>query len=148
MPQDQATGAAAAAYGLEMGRALASLLGARLLRRGSNEVQWGDVRAVIKSCRAANTSFGITAAMLNRLDIALVAIEDQFGAYDVYEFSVARFRAGMRDSLSGRADGSVKLLARSEVQRHGRAIARFSASELAVAKASMKASAARGSDVP
>jgi hypothetical protein len=134
MPQDRASGAAAAAFGLEMGLALAKLLGASPLRAGSNEVRWNDQRAVIKSCRLANTSFGITTAMLARLDVALVAIEDRAGAYDVYEFPVSRFRAGMRDSMSGRADGKVKLLARSEVQRHGRPVARYSAAEIEASK--------------
>lgn len=134
MPQDRASGAAAAAYGLEMGRALAKLLGASPLRAGSNEVRWNHRQAVIKSCREANTSFGITTAMLERLDVALVAIEDRTGAYDVYEFPVDRFRAKMRDSMSGRADGKVKLLARSEVERQGRTVARYSAAQIEAAK--------------
>ena len=134
MPQDRASGAEAAAYGREMGRALAHLLGAKLVARGSNEVVWQERRAVIKSCRLANTSFGITAAMLRRLEVALVAIEGNGGSYDVYELPIERFRRGMRDSLSGAADGRVKLLPRAEAERHGRAVASFSRAEIDAAK--------------
>ena len=133
LPQTRESGAAAAAYGRAMGRALACLLGARLVRNGSNEVEWDGRRGVIKSCRLANTSFGITAAMLYRLDVALVAIEDRLGAYDIYELGIGRFRERMRDSRSGPADGRVQLLSRVEAERHGRRIGRFTALEIAEA---------------
>jgi hypothetical protein len=114
-----------------MARKFAGLLGAQLVRSGSNEVRWRGTRAVIKSCRAATTSFGVTTAMLDRLDVILVAIETEHGAFEVHEMPVGGFRAGMRESRSGGGDPKVQMVRRDDAVRHGRAVASFSAQEVA-----------------
>ncbi len=131
MPQDRESGAEAAAYGRAMGRAIAHLLPAKRLRAGSNEVDWQGQRAVIKSCRRANTSFGITTAMLERITVALVAIENDSGGYAVYALPIDRFRGDMRDSRSGKADGRVKLLPKRYAEDHGRRIASYTPDAIA-----------------
>ncbi|WP_230769630.1 hypothetical protein [Sphingomonas sp. Leaf4] len=135
MPQDRQSGAEAAAYGRAMGRAIAHLLPARQRRAGSNEVDWQGQPAVIKSCRHANTSFGITTAMLERITIALVAVEDDGGSYTVYALPIDRFRGDLRDSRSGKADGRVKLLPRRYAEHHGRRIATYTPEDIAAARA-------------
>lgn len=133
MPQDRDSGTAAQRWGLAMGKRLAHLLGAKQLRRGSNEVLWNGRTAVIKSCRATNSSFGITAAMLPRLNCALVGIEEEGGGFTVHELPIAAFTTGMRDSRSGKANGSVKLQTRAAVERHGKRVARFTRAEIEAA---------------
>lgn len=69
--------------------------------------------------------------MLDRLDVILVAIEGRQGAFEVHEMPVNRFRAGMRESRSGGGDPKVQMVRRDDAVRHGRAVARFSAEEVA-----------------
>ena len=141
MPQDRASGAAGRAYGLLMGRVIANLLGAEQLKVGANEARWQGKRVVIKACAIGNASFGITEAMLERLDDALLAAEREDGSVVVTSLPVDRFRATMRDSRSAGANGRVKLVSRQFAEREGTRVARFSSAEIAAAKAGLETSA-------
>jgi hypothetical protein len=137
MPQDRETGAAGREYGLKMARGIAKCMGVSMHRAGSNEVRWQDGLAVIKSCRPATSSFGVTASMLSRLDTILAAFEDDHGEVQVWALSAAKFRAAMYDSRSAAsAGGRVKMVARSYALREGRPVARFSRVELEAASRS------------
>lgn len=126
MPQDQETGAAGRAYGLRMGNALAKLLGAAKLSPTSNEVRWNGKTAVIKACRPKTSSFGVTAAMLQRLDSVLVALEDERGNIQVHDLPAESFRSSMCDSRSsGSEGGRVKMVSRRTAVAEGKLVARF-----------------------
>lgn len=134
MPQDRTTGAAGRDYGLRTARGIARLLGLHLTRPGSNEVEWRGRRAVIKSCGPGTSSFGVTRAMLPRLESILVVLEDERGAAQVWELPVSEFRAAMYDSRSLAATGGrVKMVARSYVLQEGRPVARFERAQVEAA---------------
>lgn len=134
MPQDRETGAAGRDYGLRLARGVARCMGLEMLRKGSNEVRWRDGLAVIKSCRPGTSSFGVTAAMLQRLDAILAAFEDDDGEVQVWALPAEKFRSAMYDSRSlASAGGRVKMVARSFAMREGQPVARFSRLELEAA---------------
>lgn len=131
---DRQTGAAGREYGLRMARNIARSMGLEMVRRGPNEVRWRDGLAVIKSCRPGTSSFGVTAAMLARLDAILAALEDEEGEVQVWELSAAKFRSAMYDSRSAAAAGGrVKMVPKAYALREGHPVARFSRLELATA---------------
>ncbi len=68
--------------------------------------------------------------MLERLDSILVAVEDEYGAFDIYELGAERFRSAMRESRSGGGDPKVQVVQRREAEQHGTLIGRFSAQEV------------------
>lgn len=134
MGQDRASGAAGREYGLKMGRAMASLLGAQRVSPTSNEILLDGRRGVIKACAPANDSFGVTAKMLERLQDIYGALEDDTGAVDVWRLTPDQFRSCMRDSPSAASrGGDAKLIRKRMAVERGHFVRRFSAAEIAVA---------------
>lgn len=129
MPQDRASGAAGRAFGLMMGRGLAKLLGARLLRANGNEVRWKDKIAVIKSCATDTDQIGITVTMLPRLEVILAGFQDDSDHVDVFELDAEKFRAAMYDSRSA-AGANLQMVRRRYAEAEGKQIARFSMTEI------------------
>jgi hypothetical protein len=131
MPQDRESGAKGRAYGLRSAKGVAKLMGLTRPNNASNEVFWEGQRAVIKSCRPATSSFGVTASMLPRLDTILAALEDDRGQVQVWALPAADFGKAMYDSRSSAAvGGRVKLVKRSLAMERGRPVARFTRAEI------------------
>lgn len=129
MPQDRASGAAGRDFGLMMGRGLARLLGARLLRANANEVRWKDRVAVIKSCAPGTDQIGVTVTMLSRLEVILAGFQDESDHVDVFELDADKFRAAMYDSRSA-AGANLQMVRRRYAEAEGRQIARFSMTDV------------------
>ncbi|HWW11865.1 MAG TPA: hypothetical protein VN018_05055 [Brevundimonas sp.] len=131
MGQDAASGRAGREYGLQMGERLAALLGAKKVRNGSNEVLFGERRAVIKAAAPNNDSIGVTALMLKRLDEIYGGFEDEQGGVEVWRLSPEDFRGGMRPSPSARNRGAdTRLVRKLHIREVGERVAYFTADQL------------------
>lgn len=132
MTQNKETGAAGRDYGLRMGRVLATLMGAEKLSEHSNEVIWNGRRAALKACAPRNDTFGVTAAMLARLDDIMAGFENEKGDVEVWRMSAEDFRSSMRPSPSAAARGTDTRLGRkSQMMSLGQRVATFSKAAVA-----------------
>lgn len=123
MGQDQVSGMTANAFGRQMGRTIATALGAKPLTNNGNEFSLDGNRVAIKCAKANTTSVGVTYTMLDRLSEVIGAFETATGTYDLYALPAARFRERMRATRStGQSAGKVGLVSRSVFSSEGRFI--------------------------
>ena len=123
MSQDRTSGADGNRFGRENGKKLAVLLGATLVRRGSNEALWNGKRVVFKSAAVATKKIGVTYLMLKRLDEVVAALQRDDGAFDLFALPAAKFRASMVPTASlGASAGRVGMVRRSLFEASGRSL--------------------------
>jgi hypothetical protein len=120
MPQDQSTGAAGNAFGRDTAKKLATALGAKLTKPGSNEARWDGKLVALKSAAVDTNSIGVTYLMLERIDEVLAALQRDDGAFDLYALSAAAFRSAMRPTRSkGPSAGRVGVVRRAVFESQG-----------------------------
>jgi hypothetical protein len=100
MPQDQESGRRAAKWGLETAAAIAAILGAAKVRKGSNECIFEGRRVVIKCAHIGNLYVGVLSEMLERVEMIIGAFERTDGAFDLRTLSRDEYRGLMRPSKS------------------------------------------------
>jgi hypothetical protein len=126
MPQNQATGAAAAAWGREMGRRLGAALGGTSLSRQANEFSIGNRRVAVKTARAQTSSVGVTYLVLERVDDVYGCWEVAPAEFDVWSLPTDVFKSAMRETASkGPSAGRVGLVTRTVFESRGKAIGRI-----------------------
>lgn len=131
MTQDRKSGAKAAEMGHRRAKGLAILLNAVSLSEQSNEVMFDGKRAVIKSCSPTTSSIGITPSMAPTLELVLAALEDKFGDVQIVRADMKDLRRVMYDGVQ--RNTTLKMIKRSDIEKLGRPIARFSVEKIELA---------------
>jgi hypothetical protein len=127
MPQDRESGARANEYGRECGKKIIDAIGAKSVKRGSNECDLnGELLSV--HCAQKNTdSVGVTYKALDRISAVLGAFEQDDSSYLVWRLTAEQYKAAMKPTKStGRSHGRVGIVKRVEFERLGTQIARVS----------------------
>jgi hypothetical protein len=121
MPQDQASGAAASAWGRETAKKIARAIGATVPTGSSNECSFNGESVVIKCAAAATDQVGVTYKMLPRLTLVLGAFQREDGKFDLYALDPKVYDANERPTQSqGRSAGRVGNVRRHVFETAGR----------------------------
>src|ERR1700722_11287629 len=100
MPQDRESGARASRYGRECGKQIIEAIGARSVKRGSNECNLGGELLSVHCARRDTDSVGVTFKALDRIAAVLGAFEQEDGSYIVRRMPADRYRSLMKDTRS------------------------------------------------
>jgi hypothetical protein len=129
MSQTRDSGAAGNDFGRSFAPRLANVLGARMVRTGSNECVYQNEHMVLKSARGRTRSIGVSYRMLDGLNAILAAFQDPEGAWRVFRVDAAEYRRSMRPTGSrGPSAGRVGVLDLNTIVRVGTLIGTFSVS--------------------
>lgn len=121
MPQDRESGRRAAKWGLETADAIAPILGAAKVRKGSNECIFEGRRVVIKCAHISNLYVGVLSEMLERVEMIIGAFERTDGAFDLRTLSRDEYRGLMRTSKSrSHVPNRGQQVRRADFETHGR----------------------------
>lgn len=82
--QNRKTGVAADKWGRETARYIASQIGAKMKKTGSNEASFRGKKVVIKCAAPATDRVGVTSKMLSTLDSVIAAFEADDGSFDLW----------------------------------------------------------------
>lgn len=128
MPQDRQSGARANQYGRECGKKIMEAIGAKSVKRGSNEC---DLKGELLSvhCAQKNTdSVGVTYKALDRISAVLGAFEQDDGSYLVWRLTADQYKAVMKETRSkGPSHGRVGIVKRVDFERLGTRFAKVQA---------------------
>lgn len=128
MPQNRDSGDRARRWGYDMAQEVASHLGAILIKpKGSNEAIWNNRKVLIKSAHFGVPEIGATTATLDRAEAIIAALQNQDGAYTIYEVEPAWFRQNMKPSRSTRA-AHVMMVRCSKVRKAGKVVGQIAKS--------------------
>jgi predicted HNH restriction endonuclease len=96
--QNRKTGAAADKWGRETARYIASQIGAKMKKTGSNEATFRGKKVVIKCAAPATDRVGVTSEMLSTLDSVIAAFSADDGSFELWMLraSVIRSQAPLR----------------------------------------------------
>ena len=87
--QNQKSGAAADKWGRETASYVASQIGAKMKKPGSNEATFRGKRVVIKCAASATDRVGVTSKMLSTLDSVIAAFGDDDGTFGLWMLSAS-----------------------------------------------------------
>jgi hypothetical protein len=120
MPQDRESGARAINYGRECGKKIMDAIGAKSIKRGSNECELKGELLSVHCARIATDSVGVTYKALDRISAVLGAFEQNDGSYLVWRLTADQFRAAMKETRSkGPSHGRVGIVKRVRFERSG-----------------------------
>jgi hypothetical protein len=122
MPQDQASGAAASAWGKATARRIAKALDATPLSSNSNEFQRNGQRIAIKCAAERTKSVGVTYKMLDHIDLVVGAFQspDNPSVFELLSLTPTQYRALLRPTRStGSSSGRVGIVERERFIEHG-----------------------------
>jgi hypothetical protein len=120
MPQDRESGARASKYGRECGKKIMDAIGAKSVKRGSNECDLKGELLSVHCARKATDSVGVTYKALDRISAVLGAFEQDDGSYIVWRLTADQYRAAMKETRSkGPAQGRVGIVKRVEFEHSG-----------------------------
>jgi len=126
MTQDQTTGAKGDAFGRAAAKEIARLVGAKLVRKSSNEAVLDGKRVVIKSAGRGNDKVGVSLQMLSHLDGIVAAFQNDDEIFEVYLLEPSVYAAHMTPTRSkGPSSGKVGVLRKSVFISCGKAITSF-----------------------
>ncbi len=108
MPQDRESGRRANIYGKKIASLVAEKLGAKKIKKNSNEFLYEDNKITIRCARYATGDVGVSYAMLNRVDSIYAALEQKDGSYDIYLLNPEIYEKHMRDSKNKKIVGLVR----------------------------------------
>ena len=121
MPQNSETGARANEYGRTTARRIAENIGAKSTSKTSNEFELQGRQITIRCARFSTDDFGVTYNMLQRLDSILGALEQENGAYKLYELTPKMFQKYMRETKSkGPSAGKVGVVNKAVFVNNGK----------------------------
>ncbi len=119
MTQDRETGATGNEFGHATAQRIATIIGAEMLGKASNEATLDGRRIVIKCASPGTTSVGVLYPMLDRIDAVVGAFQRPDGSFDLFEMTPELYRRLARDSQSRNANGRVGLVSRQAFRSHG-----------------------------
>ena len=126
MVQTRSTGAAADEWGRATARCIATLIGARLKGRASNEAVLKGASVVIKCAAPATNSVGVTFRTLGRIQRVIAAFQRSDGSFDLWSLSSDAFRSEMGPTRSrGPSAGKVGIVKKAAFAAHGRKLGRI-----------------------
>ena len=109
--QNRESGARANEYGRTTARRIAEKIGAESTSKTSNEFELNGRKVTIRCARFSTNDFGVPYKMLQRIDSIFGALEQENGAYKIYELTPAMFKKFMRGTKSkGPSAGKVGLV--------------------------------------
>jgi hypothetical protein len=128
MPQDRESGARANQYGRECGKKIIEAIGAKAVKRGSNECELNGELLSVHCARRDTDSVGVTFKALDRIAGVLGAFEQEDGSYVVWRMPAGRYQSLMRDTRSrGPSHGRVGIVKKADFERRGTRFAKIAA---------------------
>jgi hypothetical protein len=121
MPQNKASGSAAARWGRETGARLGLSLGGSPMSRVANEFSLKGRRIAVKTAKSRTRSVGVTYLVLNRVDDVYAGWETNAGEFEVWSLPASLFKSNMRPTASrGPSAGRVGIVNRATFEQFGR----------------------------
>lgn len=120
MPQNRESGARANEYGRECGKKIMDAIGAKSVKRGSNECELNGELLSVHCARKTTDSVGVTHKALDRIAAVLGAFEQDDGSYLVWRLTAEQYKAVMKATRStGPSHGRVGMVKRVDFERLG-----------------------------
>ena len=118
--QDRESGARASQYGRDCGKKIIEVIGAKSVKRGSNECDLKGELLSVHCARKNTDSVGVTYKALDRISAVLGAFEQEDGSYLVWRLPADQYKNLMRDTAStGPSRNRVGIVKRADFEHHG-----------------------------